>query len=78
MNCISAIGRMPMYAAPMAAQSTYTTPALIDVTGIAGDVWVRDSSGGIDIQEVKGSVVVDQDSSGLLVVFEQIDTTNQR
>jgi hypothetical protein len=35
-----------------------------------GDVWISDSSGGIDIRGVKGSVDIDEDSSGEIEVYD--------
>lgn len=35
-----------------------------------GDLWIRDSSGGIDVRGVKGSVDVDDDSSGEIEVYD--------
>ena len=35
-----------------------------------GDVWIRDSSGGIDVRGVKGSVDIDDDSSGEIEVYD--------
>lgn len=36
----------------------------------AGDVWISDSSGGIDVSRVKGSVDIDDDSSGEIEVYD--------
>jgi len=35
-----------------------------------GDVWISDSSGGIDVRGVKGSVDIDDDSSGEIEVYD--------
>lgn len=35
-----------------------------------GDVWIRDSSGGIDVRNVTGSVDIDEDSSGEIEVYD--------
>jgi hypothetical protein len=35
-----------------------------------GDIWITDSSGGIDIRNVKGSVDIDEDSSGEIEVYD--------
>jgi len=35
-----------------------------------GDIWISDSSGGIDIRGVKGSVDIDEDSSGEIAVYD--------
>lgn len=35
-----------------------------------GDVWISDSSGGIDVRGVKGSVEIDDDSSGEIEVYD--------
>ena len=35
-----------------------------------GDIWISDSSGGIDIRGVKGSVDIDEDSSGEIEVYD--------
>lgn len=36
----------------------------------SGDVWIRDTSGGIDVRGVKGSVDIDEDSSGEIEVYD--------